>query len=89
MTGTHPALAAQLVAVVDALLLRQRESLPPLVEVTEASIEPALKHTACVRRKHRVSRTGRAAQGEPHSERQHCSREVTRMEKVSAGLLVK
>jgi len=38
---THPAVAAQLVAVVHALLLRQRQLLPPLVKVAEPRVNLA------------------------------------------------
>jgi len=48
---THPAVAAQLVAVVDALLLGQREALPPLVEVAQARVDLAIVHPTCSREK--------------------------------------
>lgn len=48
---THPAVAAQLVAVVDALLLGQREVLPPLVEVAQARVDLAIVHPTCSREK--------------------------------------
>lgn len=45
--STHPAVAAQLVAMVEAFLLGQREALPPLVEVAQPRVDPALVHSAC------------------------------------------
>lgn len=44
--ATHPAVAAQLVAVVEALLLGQGEALPPLVEVAQSGVDLALIHAA-------------------------------------------
>lgn len=46
VVATHPAVAAQLVAVVDALLLGQREALPWLVEITQPGVDLAVKHAA-------------------------------------------
>lgn len=42
---THPASAAQLVAMVDALLLCQREPLPPLIQVAQSCVDFAIIHT--------------------------------------------
>lgn len=47
MAGLNPAVAAQLVAVVDALLLGQREALPWLVEITQPGVDLAVEHAAC------------------------------------------
>lgn len=41
---THPAVAAQLVAVVEALLLRQRQPFPPLVEVAQPRVNLVVVH---------------------------------------------
>lgn len=46
VVATHPAVAAQLVAVVDALLLGQREALPWLVEITQPGVDLAVEHAA-------------------------------------------
>lgn len=45
LVSTHPAVAAQLVAVVDAFLLGQRETLPPLVEVAQPRVDLAVVHS--------------------------------------------
>ena len=42
---THPAVAAQLVAMVDAFLLGQWEALPPLVEVAQTRVDLAIVHS--------------------------------------------
>lgn len=47
MARFDPAVAAQLVAVVNALLLSQRQSLPPLVEVTQPSVDLSIVHPSC------------------------------------------
>lgn len=39
LVATHPAVAAQLVAMVEALLLREREALPPLVDVAQPRVD--------------------------------------------------
>lgn len=44
---THPAVAAQLVAMVDAFLLRQREALPPLVQVAQPRVNLAVVDSSC------------------------------------------
>jgi len=43
----HPAVTAQLIAVVDALLLRQRQTLPSLVKVTQTRVQLPVVNTTC------------------------------------------
>lgn len=47
MAGLNPAVAAQLVAMVDALLLCQREALPPLVHVAQPRVNLAIVDSSC------------------------------------------
>lgn len=44
LLSTHPAVAAQLVAVVEAFLLGQREALPSLVEVAQPCVDLVIIH---------------------------------------------
>lgn len=53
---THPAVATQLVAVVDALLLGEGESLPTLVEVAQAGVDLAIKDTPWMSERKKESR---------------------------------
>lgn len=46
LVSTHPAVAAQLVAMVEAFLLRQREALPPLVEVAQPRVDLVVVYSA-------------------------------------------
>lgn len=46
LVSTHPAVAAQLVAMVEAFLLGQREALPPLVEVAQPCVDLVIVHSA-------------------------------------------
>lgn len=45
LLSTHPAVAAQLVAMVEAFLLGQREALPPLVEVAQPGVDLVIIHS--------------------------------------------
>lgn len=45
LLSTHPAIAAQLVAMVEAFLLGQRESFPPLVEVAQPCVHLIIIHS--------------------------------------------
>lgn len=47
MAWLNPAVAAQLVAMVDAFLLRQREALPPLVQVAQPRVNLAVVDSSC------------------------------------------
>lgn len=44
LLSTHPAVAAQLVAVVEAFLLGQREPLPSLIEVAQPCVDLVIIH---------------------------------------------
>lgn len=46
LVSTHPAVAAQLVAMVEAFLLRKREALPPLVEVAQPRVDLVVVYSA-------------------------------------------
>lgn len=45
LLSTHPAVTAQLVAMVEAFLLGQREALPPLVEVAQPGVDLVIIHS--------------------------------------------
>lgn len=46
LVSTHPAVAAQLVAVVEAFLLCKREAFPPLVEVAQPRVDLVVVYSA-------------------------------------------
>lgn len=47
VTWFNPAVTAQLIAMIDAFLLSQRQAFPPLIEVTQSSVDLTVMNTTC------------------------------------------
>lgn len=59
LVSTHPAVAAQLVSMIDALLLSQREAFPLLVEVAQTGVDLPVVHSPLGRKQRRLEMSHR------------------------------